>query len=113
MLPERAKQFFHHSTLEFAVSQGFSLDGDLAEFYADKDLTQFVVYDLFAADKVLKLTEQDVYSASLGQVTEGFKSFFKELKYDGKDSTPILVSMHSGSSDYYTVSTHKQVLLAL
>lgn len=110
LLSDRVKGFFHHLTAEYAISLGWDFEEQLADFYSDKDL-MVAAYSIRSSGK--ELTELDIFEASKGNATTSFKDFFIDLLAKSthmSDETPLLVSMHSGSSDYLFVGEAKKMI---
>lgn len=101
------KSFFHHYSLQFGIYNGFDLRDAYFSFVLDnKELYKSkVAFDIDIRNAVITLTEWDVFQLSLGNATlEGTKFLdwaFEDCKF-AKDpmTNPLMVSSHSGSSDY-------------
>lgn len=109
-----SRSFFHHVAAEFAIQHGWDFEQDLSEFHktSGADLNSpYLKFDLKDGSASAILSEGDVLEASQGNYTDNFKAFWKliEFKEDAPDDGVVFQSMHSGSSDYLTVSEIKEL----
>ncbi len=104
VLTSKITGFMFHYSLQYLLSIGFDIcDGDHEEFVAQNpDKMAAVTFTLKSTG--VDVTELDIYKASQGEATEAMQSLIKQwdlmIKEDTDDLATVLVSMHSGSSDY-------------
>ena len=101
--------FAYHNVIRMALYHGYSFDEQLESFLSDDMLSEKSL-TLRSGESI---TWGDWYAASAGNFTEEFSIFIRAV-HDlidtpefSKPSTPVFVSSHSGSSDYFTVSMVK------
>lgn len=110
---DHIKSFAWHVVCEEALYAGWDFEGDMYSVFTEERLSQ-VMYSRGDND----VTIGDWVEASKGNYTEQFTNFWKAVythiigqvendKEAPDDHTPMLVSMHSGSSDYFTWSMVK------
>lgn len=115
--------FFHHSLIEIALMWGWELCApqDAIEFIESSDelsdTDSLAMYTLRSTGR--HLTVKDAIELIKGITTDNALIFFDELHKDLLDKSPeileqpdyeIFISMHSGSSDYFTVSMLQDII---
>lgn len=109
-LSGKLKRYFHHVTMEFAISKGWDFEQDLAKYYeSHKEIDLSSAYLGLSTGQ--ELTEYDVFKASQGEITPSFAEFWLgiTLKDDAPEDGVLMSSMHSGSSDYLFVKDVKEL----
>lgn len=116
-------RFFHHSLIEIALMWGWDFDApqDEIEFIESSeefsDTDNLAMYTLTSTKR--SLTVKDAIELTKGNTTENALRFFDELHKDLLGKSPeileqpdyaIFISMHSGSSDYFTVSMLQDII---
>lgn len=102
------KAFFEHYSLEFAIRNGFDLvPGGLGVFVKENEelYKGSVSLSLKVGTEVAPISEWDIYQLSQGIATEAGEklldwAFDKSKISEDPMTNPLMVSMHSGSSDY-------------
>ena len=101
------QSFFHHTAMETAISNGWDFKQDLVEFYEQHEDKEKILSRTVWEVKGCIVTEEDVLYASKGAITEAmyimFSTYLAGVKPSSWGIVPsptVLVSMHSGSSDY-------------
>ena len=113
------QSFAWHIVCEEALYAGWEMEGDMYSVFTEDRLQQ-VMYSRGEAD----VTIGDWVEASKGTFTEQFKAFWKAVYEHIQDQvkqgkelpgehTPMLISCHSGSSDYFTYSMLKDFVKEL
>lgn len=106
------EEFFDHYSSQFGLTLGWIFEGTYDEFVSKneriyKSTTCLVIKNLY------HVTEWDIYQLSKGVIcSDNALHFVRYL--DTKSNTdsiqPILVSCHSGSSDYLTPKKVKEFI---
>lgn len=96
-----------HYVVGVALYYGYDYEGNVENFLPEDALAQVEHY--LSSGEEVKLN--DWYKASKGIYTDNFIAFvfglnklIEEDEISSENTLPMLVSNHSGSSDYFTVS---------
>lgn len=108
--------FFWHYLAGIAIYQGWDMESEMLDSLEDiKSHVQLVNKNEFNS-----VTIGDLIEVSKGNYTQSFKDFCKnaydyalENNLELKDSDTVMISMHSGSSDYFTWAMLKDFVESL
>lgn len=106
--------FWQHVLIEYGIINNWDMEEDLVEFFKNKSELLEIPYCTTSTG--VSLTLGDVADAVKTGTSENIVAFFTELStilpgFDElEDTSSMLVSMHSGSSDYLTVGDIRAIL---
>lgn len=106
--------FLQFMLSEEAIYRGWDFESGAVEFLKSKLESDFVVYrlknknqDILSFSDCVEIIEHGAYTAT---AMKFFTELDKLLPTDLVDNEVIFVSMHSGGSDYFTVSMLHSIL---
>lgn len=108
------KNFFYFDSLQFGMSLGYNLESNYLEFIKENQ-EQYEKSVCLTYQGSNDITEWDIASIFVGELTEGMVNFINYLKSTSEDmasgSDVLMVSSHSGCSDYLTKQKVQEYIL--